>query len=146
LIKELRYNPTFIPNLSLVLKLENNIIGYALFTPIVVKGDHHSNVSLALAILTVLPKYRKLGFASQLVKKGIKKAQQLGFKSIATLGSLNYFQKFTFRPSDDFDIYYTHENQNHRCLLLELAPNGLEGVHGQIIFPTQSNYSLTSNE
>lgn len=143
-VKELRLAPTFIPKLSLTLRLDQKIIGYSLFTPIVIKDTDKSNVSLALTILTISPQYRKLGFASQLISEGIAIAQQLGFKSLVAMGDLNYFKKFGFRPSADFKIYNSIPNLTTQSLLLELENNGLNAVHGKMLFPKEISSTVLS--
>lgn len=136
-VKTLRESPTFIPSLSLVLYLDQKLIGYALFTPVVIKDDQNSHVSLATTLLAVTSKYQKLGFGAQLLNHGISEARKIGFKSMIAIGNFDYYKKFGFRPAQDYKISLSQPKIDASCYMLELENNGLNAVHGEIKFPQE---------
>ena len=69
LVVALRKSSNFIPELSLVAKKDNKIVGYILFTKIQI-GKFEE---LALAPLAVLPEYQRQGVGSKLIEEGHKK-------------------------------------------------------------------------
>lgn len=144
-VSHLRNSPTFLANLSIVLKLDDKVIGYALFTPIVIKDTHKSVVSLALSLVVIQTSYRKLGFASQLINYGKGEAQKLGFKSLAALGQSSYLAKFGFRPIADYKITFHNAMEGIDCVIQELSVHGLNEVHGEIIFPKEVEKHITSS-
>jgi predicted N-acetyltransferase YhbS len=99
LVDALHKNENFIPQLSLVAKVDGRIEGYILFTKIYIESDSGRRVSLALAPVSVAKKFQNNGIGKQLVQKGIEKAKELGFDSIIVLGHPSYYPQFGFLPA-----------------------------------------------
>lgn len=100
LVERLRGSEVFIPKLSLVAVLNNEVVGYVLFT----KLEVAKTTQLALAPLAVAPKFQKRGIGSLLVETGHKKAMEMGFEYSIVLGNPGYYSRFGYRPSDEFNI------------------------------------------
>jgi putative acetyltransferase len=61
LVEKLRRTPNFIPELSLVAKYKNAVIGHVLFYPIKINTYRRKKcVSLALAPVSVIPRFQNL--------------------------------------------------------------------------------------
>ena len=73
---------SFIPKLSLVAIEDEKIVGYILFT----KAFVNSIEVLALAPLSVLPKYQNRGIGLSLIKEGHRIAHELGYRYSVVLG------------------------------------------------------------
>jgi len=90
LIEVLRKSKAFIPELSIVAIIDTKIVGHILFTKILIRDQTGiENNSLALAPMSVDPKLQKQGIGGQLIRHGLKKAKELGFKSVIVLGYEN---------------------------------------------------------
>ena len=64
-------------------------------TVVVELSNNPENVAITgLAPMAVLPDYQKKGIGSQLIKFGLKKAKELGYKSVIVLGHDKYYTKF----------------------------------------------------
>jgi putative acetyltransferase len=99
LIQKLRNNPGFIQGLSLVAEIDNEIVGHILFTSIKIIGEIVEYQSLALAPLSVHPKFQKTGIGKKLTIEGIKACVENGFTSIIVIGYPEYYPKFGFEPA-----------------------------------------------
>ncbi|TXI99411.1 MAG: N-acetyltransferase, partial [Neisseriales bacterium] len=64
LVKRLRKSAAFIPELALVAKIEDEIVGYILYSKIKIINDNQEYKVLAVAPLAVLPKKQKQGIGS----------------------------------------------------------------------------------
>jgi len=137
LIRALRKRSDFDPRLSLVAEVNGNPIGHILFTPIDIQSPNISFGSLALAPMSVLPKYQKRGIGTSLIKAGIAQARQLGFKSIIVLGHAKYYPKFGFEPASSRSIKAPFEVPDEAFMALELIKSGLEGVSGTVVYPEE---------
>jgi putative acetyltransferase len=108
--------------------------GYILFVKI--KIDHHK--SLGLAPLSVIPTHQKLGAGGTLVKEGLKRATELGYRSVIVLGHADYYSKFGFEPARHWNITCPFTLKNDDVFkAIELVPNGLEGVSGTVIYSNE---------
>lgn len=100
LVERLRESSCFIPELSLVAELGNEIIGHILFTQVKVGNT----TQLALAPLTVAVKYQRQGIGGLLIQHGHKIAKSLGYEYSILLGYPSYYSRFGYVPAKIFGI------------------------------------------
>lgn len=139
LVDSLRSNPTvFIPELSLVATDNNKIVGHILFTKIIIKDDNGNiNESLGLAPMAVRPEFQKSGIGGQLIKRGLKVAEELGFKSVIVLGHEHYYPKFGFEPAEKWNIKAPFDIPSEVFMAIELVKDGLKNISGTVIYPKE---------
>lgn len=120
LVVALRNNKeVFIPELSLVAEKDGKIIGHILFTNMKVGDD----TVLALAPLSVKPKYQKQGIGTALVLEGHRIAKELGYAYSVVLGSETYYPKFGYLPAEDFNITVLDGVPSQNFMAIKLLPN-----------------------
>ena len=135
LVERLRKSDAFIPELSLVAVSQNEIVGHILLTQIQIKNDSNTFPSLALAPVSVLPKYQRKGIGGQLIKKGHEIAKQLGHTSVILLGHEGYYPKFGYQSTYQFDITLPFDVPKENCMAIELIKNSLHKVSGTVTYP-----------
>ncbi|SMG31610.1 GNAT family N-acetyltransferase [Sphingobacterium psychroaquaticum] len=137
LVNKLRENAThFIPELSLVALMNNEIVGHILLTTNkIVDATGNEVESLSLAPMAVAPFLQKKGIGSQLVQHAIEKAKQLGYHSIIVLGHEKYYPKFGFKPASTFGIKAPFEVPDDVFMALELTTDALKNVAGMVHYP-----------
>lgn len=134
-VQRLRDSEVFIEDLSLVAELENRIVGHILFTKIYVEEGSTSVEGLSLAPVSVFPEFQNKGIGSALIKAGIKIGRELNFPFCVLLGYEDYYPRFGFRKSIDYDISFPFDAPAENCMVLPFSDRGLEGVSGQVRYP-----------
>ncbi|RDY25241.1 N-acetyltransferase [Romboutsia weinsteinii] len=134
LVAKLRDSKEFVEELSLVAKEEGKIIGHILLTKIKIKSDNDEYESLALAPLSVHPKYQGMGIGRKLIEASFDKAKELGFRSVIVLGHENYYPKFGFEAANKYSIRAPFEVPENVFMAKELVKNGLKGISGTVIY------------
>ena len=119
LVSALRKGKSFIPKLSLVAEIDGKIVGHILFT----KARIENNVVLALAPLSVLPKFQKQGIGTALIKEGHRIAKELGYKLSVVLGSESYYPRVGYSPADNFGIQAPFEVPRENFMAFKLVEN-----------------------
>lgn len=137
LVERLRNATAFIPELSLVAEIDDQVVGHILLTKI--KNTRQTFDSLALAPVSVLPAFQKQGIGGQLIEFAHKKAKELGHQSIVLLGHKNYYPKFGYSQADQFQIELPFDAPKENCMAIELTNNGLKGVNGLVEYPKEFN-------
>lgn len=137
LVQRLRKSDGFIPQLSLVAVVNNEIIGYILLSKISIKTDMESIISLALAPVAVLPSFQKRGIGGKLIEEAHHIAKELGYQSIILLGHEKYYPKFGYLPLHEFNISLPFEASKENCMAIELVPNALKNIEGSVIYPKE---------
>lgn len=100
LVESLRKSAAFIPQLSLVAKINQQIVGFILLTQIRI-GE---SVELALAPLAVLPAFQGQGIGGRLINAAHLIAKELGFHYSVVLGEPEYYQRFGYLPAKQMNI------------------------------------------
>ncbi len=138
LVERLRNSESFIPELSLVAEIDNQIAGYILLTKIKIVDDKSNQTnSLALAPLAVLKKYQGQGIGGTLIRKAHQIAKELKFDSIILLGHEKYYPKFGYKMTKKYGIKLPFDVPDENCMLIELTENALENITGTVEYPKE---------
>lgn len=130
LVTALRKNKeVFIPELSLVAESDGEIIGHILFTKMKVGSD----VVLALAPLSVKPKYQKQGVGTALISEGHRIAEKLGYTYAVVLGSETYYPRMGYLPAEEFHITIPDGFPAQNYMAIQLSPYA-KPIHGEVTY------------
>lgn len=100
LVVALRKGDAFIPELSLVAEVDNELVGHIMFTKAKVGND----IVLVLAPLSIKPQYQKQGIGTALINEGHKIAKALGFQYSLVLGSETYYPRVGYIPANQIGV------------------------------------------
>lgn len=136
LVNRIRQSDAYVPELSLVAVDESNdeIIGHILLSKITIEHLNKTVDSLALAPLSVEPKYQRKGIGSQLIHTALKRAEELGFHSVIVLGHQDYYPKFGFKRASLWNIKAPFEVPDEAFMAIELTKDSLKNVQGTVIY------------
>jgi len=123
-----RLLPAPAQTISIVADCDDQVIGHILLTEIEAPVK-----SLALAPLAVVPQFREMQVGTQLVRAGLKAAEQAGFQVVFALGDVAYYERFGFSAglADPFKVNW----QGKRFMALELVAGALKGKSGKLLYP-----------
>jgi len=140
LVENLRRNPKFVPELSLVAEASGKVVGHILFFPIKIKSEAgKENETISLAPLAVRPEFQKQGVGKELIREGLKTCRQLGYDSVIVLGHPEYYPKFGFKPAGTWNIRNPFGAPAEAFMGLELKDGALEGASGMAEYPEEFN-------
>ena len=137
LVQALRRSPAFIPELSLVAVEDDRVVGHILFSRIAVRSGTTAHKALALAPMAVLPARQRVGVGSSLVKRGLADARRLGHGVVILVGHPEYYPRFGFVPGEPLGIRPPFEVSPGAFMVLELRPNALAGIGGEVEYPPE---------
>jgi putative acetyltransferase len=137
LVDALRHSDAFVPELSLVAELDNQLFGHILFTKIKIVNGDVAHESLALAPMAVSADFQKQGICGQLIREGLKRAAALGFGSVIVLGHEHYYPKFGFEPASKWGIKAPFDVPDEVFMAIEIIPNALGNISGTVQYPKE---------
>lgn len=143
LVEKLRKSKNFIPALSIVAEFaddetgEKYIAGHILFTKVRIENGSESFESLALAPVSVKPEYQNRGIGGHLIAFGHLIAQEMGYKSVVLVGHENYYPKFGYRKSFNFEISFPFDVPEENGMAIELVENSLKNIKGIVKYPEE---------
>jgi len=130
IVNKLRESQAYVPDLSFVAIINDQIVGHILFTRVNISNELKTFKSLSLSPMAVMPAYQQKGIGHMLVREGLIKAKNLGFRSVIVLGHENFYPRFGFEPASRWNIKAPFEVSDKAFLAIELLPNGLKNVSG----------------
>jgi len=136
LIVNLLADPSAQPLLSLVMTVDENVIGHILFTNVRIKHSQRMVSSAILAPLSVHPKYQNQGIGGRLIKEGLKHLKAAGVELVFVLGHPGYYPKYGFCAAGlkGFEAPYPIPPENSGAWMVQELYQGVIGhVSGQII-------------
>lgn len=131
----LRAGGGYIPQLGLVAQIGDRIAGHILFTRFGVKaGDGSTTELLLVAPLSVALEFRSQGVGSALMREGLRRAAELGFKAALLVGDPAYYGRFGFRQSTELGIHNADGIPDRYVQAIELTPGALQGTDATATF------------
>lgn len=137
LVSKLRRGNNFIEGLSLVAEKEGEIVGHILLTKADIENDENKYETLALAPVSVLPKYQGIGIGSELIKEGMRMAKELGYDSIIVLGHDKYYPRFGFKMAGEWGIKSPFEVPDENFMAIELNEEALKDISGIVRYASE---------
>ena len=134
LVARLRKTDAFIPELSLVAEMNHEIVGHTMLTKLMIEDSEREFDSLALAPVSVLPKYQNQGIGTRLIRESLKLAKEMGFQSVIVLGHDRYYPRFGFKPASVWGIKAPFDVPDESFMALELQEGSLDGVSGTVVY------------
>ncbi len=135
LVEAVRKTEFFIPELSLVAVIDEEVAGHILISMIAVETKEGKVPVLGLAPIAVLPEFQRRGIGSELVRHGIKESSRLGHRAIVLVGHPEYYPRFGFEPARAKGLETAYPVPDEAFMVLELYSGALDGIAGTILHP-----------
>ena len=128
-----RNNPDFISELSLVIEINEKIIGHVMYSKAKLALDNGEKVSAwTFGPISIHPDYRQKGYGLKLLKYSLEKARTMGIGFVCIEGNIEFYRHAGFDLASKFHIHYYCEPKDAEVpyfLVLELIP-GYFKMHG----------------
>lgn len=135
-LNQFRSREDFIPQLSLVLEKDGEIIGHIMYA----KAGIALNSGGKMPIMTfgpfsIAPQHRRKGYGAYLLNCSMKKAKEMGAEALAITGDINLYGKFGFEIAKNKGIFYREYPDADFFLIKELKKGVLDNVCGSYTDP-----------
>ncbi|MBE9034349.1 GNAT family N-acetyltransferase [aff. Roholtiella sp. LEGE 12411] len=133
LVEEIRRSDHYIGELSMVAEVEGVVVGHILFSYIDLVGAETLQV-LGLAPIAVCPQFQRQGIGSKLVQAGLERANVRGEAMVIVLGHPQFYPRFGFKPSVDYEIESPFPVPEDVFMVKPLQ-NYQEKYKGKVVYP-----------
>ena len=111
------------------------------------EGTDYSDGTDIIAIVMLAPvsvhaDYFHQGIGSAMLKMGIEKVKEMGYKGITVEGNFNFYNKVGFKTSSEYSIFPTSgwPMEEPRCMMCQETYEGsLDGIQGYIVYDIYFN-------
>lgn len=138
-LKQLRNDPDFVPELDLVMEKDGRIIGQNVFVRAVIAADDGRAVPImTMGPICVANDLKRQGYGKLLLDASLEKARELGCGALCFEGNIDFYGKSGFTYAREFGIRYhgLGEGEDSSFFLCrELTEHYLDGVTGEYSTP-----------
>ena len=135
----LRENPDFVPELDFVMEQEGRLIGQNIFVRTAIHSDDGRDIPiLTMGPICITPELQRSGYGKRLLDFSLEKATELGFGAVCFEGNILFYGKSGFRYASEYGIRYhgLPEGEDASFFLCrELRPGYLSGISGEYATP-----------
>jgi predicted N-acetyltransferase YhbS len=131
LIHNMRKAKEFIPGLDFVAIYDNEIIGNIVYAKSKIVYLNKEYIVLTFGPISVSPKYQNKGVGKTLIEHTKLLAKEMGYKAIIIYGDPEYYKRFGFKVSKEYNITNNDGKYPVALLVLELYQNALTGIKGK---------------
>ena len=133
LVEKISVSPYYIPELSLIVEFDNSVIAHLMLSYIHLVNQETFQV-IGLAPVSLHPNFQNKGIGSNLVNNAINKANGLGEALVIVLGHPQFYSRFGFKPSTNFDIKSPFSVPEENFMAKPLT-NYLSKYKGEVVYP-----------
>lgn len=133
IVNQYRSNPDFIKELSLVLEVDDKIIGYIMYSKAQIDCNDGTIIDVAtFGPLAIHPDFQRHGFGKILVDYSLERAKELGIPCVFICGNGEFYEKSGFVPATKKGIRYAYDLDGDALYFLckELNSGFLENISG----------------
>ena len=138
-LKCLRDDKNFVPELDFVMEKDGRIIGQNVFVRTVIKADDGKSVPvLTMGPICITPELKRQGYGKILLDYSLEKATEYGFGAVCFEGNIDFYGKSGFTYASEYGIRYhgLPEGEDASFFLCkELIPGYLDEITGEYSTP-----------
>lgn len=97
LVRTMRDRRELVPELTLVAEVDGRVVGFIAFSEVAVDGERARG--LGLAPVAVAPEFQGDGIGGALIRAGLSRATEAGWRFVVLLGHEHYYPRFGFVPA-----------------------------------------------
>lgn len=126
LVDSVRNSPDFVRDLSLVAEINGRIVGHALLSKIKLTRDGAAHPALALGPMSVVPSQSHRGIGLALIEAAVNRAKGMRYTAIVVAGHPEYFERYGFKPSTEFNLSANLNLPADCVTAMELEPGAID--------------------
>ena len=128
LVHVMRSHKDFVPELDLVIEVDNQIIGNIMYTKAkLVDESGEEKEILTFGPVCIIPEYQRLGYGKMLIKHSFEQAVSLGYDVIVIFGNPSNYVSLGFKSCKKNNICLENETFPAAMMVKELKPQALDG-------------------
>ena len=136
LVRELLYDPSAKPLLSLLAFKNDRAVGHILFTTAQLSDTQDTASIVILAPLAIVPDAQKQGIGGKLIKQGLRLLSKSSVDLVFVLGHPRYYPRFGFTPAGrlGFEAPYPIPDEHADAWMVQaLWPGVIGTISGKVI-------------
>ena len=128
LVHVMRPHKDFLPELDLVIEVDNEIIGNIMYTKtkLIDEAGGEKGI-LTFGPVCILPEYQRKGYGKRLMEYSFERATELGYDVIVIFGNPNNYVSRGFKSCKKYNVCLENGTYPSAMMVKELNPDVLDG-------------------
>jgi len=128
LVHVMRPHKDFLPELDLVIEVDDQIIGNIMYTKtrLIDEAGEEKDI-LTFGPVCILPEYQRKGYGKKLLEYSFEKAGALGYDVIVIFGNPNNYVSSGFKSCKKYNVCLENGTYPAAMMVKELKPDVLDG-------------------
>lgn len=147
LIEEIRASEFYIPELSFVAEWNDKLVGHFMFSKFPLSKDKEGHWKEDQNLVILMPvavhiDYLRQGIGSTMLRLGIQKVKEAGYRGIIVEGNPAFYNRVGFQTSLEYNIYATSgfPLEAPQCMMCQEAYEGtMNGIEGYVVYDMYKN-------
>lgn len=135
LIELIRQSDLYVPELSLVAVVEEQVVGHVMFSYMTLESPTGDMRILDLAPLAVLPDHQNQGVGTALTEHGLGLVEALGEPLVLVEGIPSYYPRFGFERASLHGITPPSAKVPDEAFMVKILPNYDPSYRGRVRYP-----------
>ncbi len=110
------------PHISLVAEEEGEVVGHVFFSPVSIESHAGAPPLAGLAPVAVDPAHQGRGVGSALIRAGLHRCPEKGWRAVFLVGNPVYYSRFGFVPAAPLGFTYGAPEFDAALQVTELRP------------------------
>lgn len=134
-VHNIRKHKDYIKELSYIIEVNGEIVGSIFYTHSKVIGwDGREFKTISFGPVSIDPKYHRMGLGKKLITYSLKKARELKYNAVITLGYAYHYAPYGFLSGKQYNIAMEDGKFYKGVLVLPLYDRALENISGYVKF------------
>ena len=131
-----RESPDFVPELSLILEVEGEIVGHVMYAWSHIDADDGRKIKMmTFGPISIRPDFKRKGYGKILLDHSMELAKKMGGGCLLIVGNIDFYGKSGFVPALTKGIRYADDPEATYFLCKELDDGFLDGITGSYYDP-----------
>jgi len=144
-VHKIRNHPDFIKELTFVIEADDEIVGGIFYTHSkIVSEDNKEYMTISFGPMFISPEFHRKGLGKELITHSIKRAKEMGYRGILTLGYSYHYEPYGFLGGRRYNISMPDGKFYKGLLVLPLYEGALDEISGYADF--SAVFDLTQEE
>lgn len=148
-LRHLRNDPAFVPELDFVMEKDGELIGQNVFMRAHIQADDGRQIPImCMGPICIDPRYKRQGYGKRLLDYSLEQAAAFGCPALCFEGNIDFYGKSGFTYASKFGIRYHGLPEGADAsffLCRELVPGYLDGVTGEYT-PPEAYFAAEQNK
>lgn len=128
LVHVMRSHKDFLPELDLVIEVDNQIIGNIMYTKTkLIDNSGEEKEILTFGPVCILPEYQRMGYGKMLMEYSFERATALGYDVIVIFGNPDNYVSRGFKSCKKYNVCLENGTYPSAMMVKELKPDVLGG-------------------